>query len=112
MTREPDRVSLGELLSRSRDKQAAFRWPLALDKRLDELVTRAEEAGERTNRRELLSALVLAADMSGEELGAILRQYRTCDVRAALLGISGDEASNVVELRRHPPGPRTADPLG
>lgn len=108
MTRDSDRVSLGELLHRSKDKQAALRWPLALDQRLDDLVVRAEAAGERTSRRELLSALVLAADMTGEDLGRVLRKYRTCTVRAALLDTSGDEEANVVELRRHRPGPRTS----
>lgn len=107
MTREPDRVSLGEPLHSSKDKQISLRWPLAVDQRLDDLVARAEVAGERTSRRELLAALALDLDMTGTELGEVLRRYRTCTVQAALLDTRGDDVENVVVLRRHPPGPRT-----
>jgi hypothetical protein len=106
MTGEPDRVSLDEPLRRSRDKQVSLRWPWALDQRLDDLVARAEEAGERTNRRELLSALILATDMTGQELGSVLRRYRTCPVADALLDTEAEVGENVVRLRRHRPGPR------
>ena len=93
-------------LTHAKDRQFGFRWPLALDQRLDDLVERATDAGEKTNRRELLAALLLDAAYDGEDLGRLLRRYRTSSVRDAMLvpgeGVDGD----VIEFPRHKPGPR------
>jgi hypothetical protein len=98
------RLELDELLRRSRTKQLAVSWPLAVDQRLDALVNRAELAGENTNRRELLAAAMLATDLDGDALGDRLRAYRRARVKDALMDtpVSG----NVVHLDRHKPGPR------
>lgn len=93
----------GERLDNSRDRQVSFRLPLALDQRLDALAQRAVDAGERTNRREILSALLFSANHDGEALGVMLRAYRRAAVRDAVLDLPID---NVLDFKRHAPGPR------
>jgi hypothetical protein len=100
-------VDAGDTLYSSRDRQVSFRWPLAIDQRLDALVQRATTAGERTNRRELLAALILTCNLSGDELGSMLRKYRTADVSAAVLDLT-ITADNVVSFAQHRPGPRVS----
>lgn len=78
---------------------------MALDQRLDDLLDRADEAGERTNRRELLAAILLNADFTGDELSALLRAYRRAAVGDAPLAQRGANA-DVIEIRSHRPGPR------
>lgn len=92
-----------ERLDASRDRQVSFRMPLALDQRLDALVQRAIDAGERTNRREVLSALLLATDLNGDGLGETLRAYRRATVSVAVLDVP---EGNVISFQRHAPGPR------
>ncbi|WP_232490975.1 hypothetical protein [Mycobacterium dioxanotrophicus] len=68
-------VDRDELVVRSRDKQVGLRLPLAVDQRIDALLTRATAAGERSNRKELIAALLATADLSGEELARIFRRW-------------------------------------
>lgn len=100
-------VDASELLRVSRDRQVSFRFPLALDQRLDALMERAVSAGERTTRAELLQALVLDCDREGSELGAMLRRLRTSSNGDAVLDrdVPGD---NVLLFHDHKPGPRTS----
>lgn len=108
MAGERHSVQADERLDASRDRQVSFRLPMALDQRLDALVDRALEAGERTNRRELLSALLLQAAHDGDELGALLRDFRRATVRDALLDQDATtDDTNVVEFVRRAPGPRS-----
>lgn len=79
-------------------------WPLAVDARLEELVRRANAAGERTNRRELLSAIVCAFDPEPDEFSSVLRAYRTMTV--AQVALTEPDADNVVHIKRFGPGPR------
>lgn len=99
-------VSAAELLRTSRDRQVSLRLPLALDQRLDALAERATDAGERTNRAELLQALIFDCDLSGDELGDRLRRLRTASCGDAVLdrSVPGD---NVLQFSGHKPGPRT-----
>lgn len=97
-------VGADQRLDGSPDRQVSFRIPLALDQRLDALVERAVDAGERTNRREVLSALLFAAQANGEDLGALLRKYRRASVGDAVLDVQADD--NVIAFARHQPGPR------
>jgi hypothetical protein len=94
-----------ELVIRSRDKQVGLRLPLAVDQRIDALLARATAAGERTNRRELVAALLATIDLSGDELGAVLRKFRTSRVSEVLLDREDFDAG-VIALRSHRPGPR------
>jgi hypothetical protein len=97
-------VLMSELLRDSKDKQVSFRWAMALDQRLDALVRRAEDAGERTTRREVLAALIAHADYSGEELGDLLRALRRARVGDVVLDAEAHD--NVVNLQSYRPGPR------
>lgn len=97
-------VLMSELLRDSKDKQVSFRWAMALDQRLDALVRRAEDAGERTTRREILAALIAHADYSGEELGGLLRALRprSCRRRRARCRRSGQRGEPTVVSPRTP----------
>lgn len=100
-------VDRHEVVIRSRDKQIGLRLPLAVDQRIGALLARATKAGERTNRKELIAALLATAELSGEAVGHMLRRYRTSKVGDVLLD-RDDSGTNVVELVSHRPGPRTA----
>lgn len=99
-------VSLDTNLSRSRDRQVGLRWPTAVDARLDLLLAAAIDAGERTNRKELLAALVAGCDLDGPALGQALRAYRTMRVRDALP--PQPRGAVVAYFADGKPGPRTA----
>ena len=91
-------------LCQSQDTQPGIRWPLAVGQILDLLVAAAEEAGERTSRKELLAALVATQKHDGAALGRALKRYRKMSVGDALGVEAGGQA--VVQLVRHGPGPR------
>src|SRR5689334_7567629 len=99
-------VDASTALTECPDRQFAFRLPLPLDKRLDDLVERAVTEGlERTNRKELLAAILLATDLTGPELSDLLRAYRGSTAGAAVLA-SHDQSGDVIQIARHKPGPR------
>jgi hypothetical protein len=50
--------------------------PEPLHGRLEKLVMHAERAGERTTRKELVAALILAAPTSPEDVAGLLQDYR------------------------------------
>ena len=85
-------------------RNCGVQWTLPVDTRLDRLVEQARKAGERTNRRELLSAILCAFDADDDELRETLREYR-CKTVADVLGQEPD-SPNVISIRRHGPGPR------
>ena len=85
------------------DKQAAVAWPLPVDARLDQLLARARDAGERTSRREIVAALVAMCDLNGDDLGTLLRRYRTSRLRDVVEVASDADA---VPFARQRPGPR------
>lgn len=99
-------VPLDANLSRSPDKQYGVRWPVAVDAKLDRLVSAAEEAGERTHRKELIAALIATCRLTGPQLSKALRTYRQMTVRDALG--SAQTGSGVVHLVDHKPGRRSA----
>ena len=91
-------------LDSCKEKNAAVAWPLPVDRRLDELVELAREAGERTTRKELAAAIILAAPAEPDALSEMLRTYRRAHARDALIGPVDDV--NVISIHRHKPGPR------
>jgi hypothetical protein len=99
-------VDRHEYVIRSRDKQVGLRLPLAVDQRIDALLARATAAGERTNRKELIAALLATAELSGDELGQLLRRYRMSKVGEVLLDVAFN--ADIIQLMAHKPGPRTA----
>lgn len=106
MVRERHSVSFSELLRTSRDQQFNFRWPLAIDHRLDEMLALANSVGANTSRRELLAALILAWEPTAEELDFAVRRYRTADVKAALLAPAGASGADSITFASPPPGRR------
>lgn len=100
-----DRLDLDGRLVEGEETGAAIDWPVALHHRVDQLVEEAQSIGERTSRKEIVAALVLAAPTDGNDLSELLRSYRTALTRDALLNAPSGE--NVVELRRRGPGPRS-----
>jgi len=91
-------------VARSPEKQGAVAWPLPIEEKLEVLLRRAEEAGERTSRKEIVAALIAAYNGDGDEISDLLRTYRRTTVRE-LLGVP--ESKNVVDIRqRRKPGPR------
>ena len=72
--------------------------------RLDALVALAELGGDRTNRKELLASLILAAPADGDELAEAVRNYRRSSAGQARLN-AGDVADFLTVVQRRP-GPR------
>lgn len=85
-------------------KPAAVTWPLPIDRRLDQLVERANAAGAGTRRTELLAAIVAGATASGDELLQLVVRWRRSSVREVVLGVSAQ--ADVVYLPRYRPGRR------
>lgn len=90
-------------LAACQQRQITLGLPAPLNERLDRLVELADDEGARTNRKELVSALLLAATENGSELAETVRRFRRA--RAQDAAVSGDLAS-VLEFREHRPGPR------
>ncbi len=65
--------------------QIGIAVPGPLSARLDALVKRAHRSGERTNRKELLAALILAAPDSEANLSRLVRRYRRARVADAFV---------------------------
>jgi hypothetical protein len=78
--------------------------PAAISDRVDALVALTEEIGERTNRRELIASLILAAPTRGEDLSNTLRRYRRATVRDTLL--QPNSVLTEINSPIHKPGPR------
>lgn len=98
------RISADTPLSECPEKRIGVSLPAPISERLDELVALAEEAGERTNRKELLASLILAAPAAGEDVSALLRSYRLTPARNARL--SGNDGDQIIVIRSYRPGPR------
>lgn len=98
------RISADTPLPECPEKRIGLSLPAPISDRLDDLVTLAEETGERTNRKELVASLILAAPPVGEDVALLLHAYRRAKARAARLSGSSDEPT--VPIRSHRPGPR------
>ncbi|MDG4667337.1 hypothetical protein [Mycobacterium sp. 236(2023)] len=92
--------------ARTATKQAGVSWPFPADRRLDQLVDIANEAGAGVRRNELAAALVAAAPTDPEALLELVLAWRRSEVRDVLIGLG--ETAQVVEIPRHPPGRRRA----
>ncbi len=100
--REPISLDPGGIADHAPNRNCGVQWPLPVNDRLERLVRRAKAAGERTSRREMLSAIVCTFDASDEEVGKMLRTYRLLTVREVV----GGEDDNVVRIEQFGPGPR------
>src|SRR5260370_20481766 len=103
MTEESLIVASDARLFRCHDVPVGVRVPFPLEERLNQLLVLAEDAGERTNKTELVAAFLYASPGDAIELGSTLRSYRIASAGDALLTPPAD---NVVRLSRRGPGPR------
>lgn len=76
-----------------------------LSARLDALVDLIEATGERTNRKELVAALILGTAAEGTALAALVRRYRTAQARDTL--IRPDPSLSTLDFLPRGPGPRS-----
>ena len=90
-------------LTACEEHQISVGLPGPLNERLDRLVGLADEEGARTNRKEMVAALVLAASETPEVLAAAVVSLRKAKARDA--AVSGDLGA-VLTFERHQPGPR------
>jgi hypothetical protein len=88
-------------------KQAGLSWPLPADRRLDQLVEMANEAGAGTRRNELAAAIIAAADADGEVLLQLVLRWRLAKVRDVI--IDPPLEPDVIYLPRYGPGRRKTD---
>jgi hypothetical protein len=78
--------------------------PVPLSQRLDRLVNRAEQAGARVYRKDLVAALILAAPETPDELFQLFTRYRTAT--AADAALADEPRAQVLRLERPKPGRR------
>jgi hypothetical protein len=88
-------------------KQAGLTWPMPADRRLDQLVDIANEAGASTRRNELAAALIASADPDGEVLLQLVLRWRRSRVRDVILSTQHNQ--KIVYLPRYKPGRRKAE---
>lgn len=100
--RSEDRLDLCQ------QKNAAVSWPIPLDSLLDVLVGLADDAAQRTTRKELAAAILFAAPRNGDELAALLTRYRSARVVDVAPGASAGESAIPFRIRRS--GPRSRSP--
>ena len=75
-----------------------------LSARLDALVDLVDATGERTNRKELVAALILGTAPESSALAALVRSYRTAEARDTL--IDADPSVSMLVFAPRRPGPR------
>ena len=96
---------LASRVVKARRERLSLTWPVPVHDRLRRLVAIADASGEATSESEIAAAVVAAVvDVTGEELGAWLRRYRTMTEDQ----LNRPEAENVLSLasRRRPGRPR------
>ncbi len=99
------RYDAGASLLSVKTKQTSLAWPHPVDERLEALVEAAIDAGERTDRREVLAALVSTTGLSGTALARRIKRYRGMAV-GAVLPDAPVSPTGQVELPNRPPGRR------
>jgi hypothetical protein len=98
------RLDADDIAAKTVPKAASVSWPFPLDRRLDQLVELANEAGANTRRNELAAALLAATQPDSEALLRLVISYRKLRVREVVLDVS--ESAQVIELPRYAPGRR------
>jgi hypothetical protein len=102
--REENGPDLEQPLDAFPERQIGVSLPAPLDVRLNTLVDRADEAGARTSRKELLAALVLDAPTTARELAELVRKVRVASGKdAAGEDVDAGRMSFAAQIR---PGPR------
>ena len=86
------------------ERPVGLSLPLPITARIDLLVELAEQAGERTSRKEIVAACILAAPDRADELIRWLHIYRSSPADSVYT--SGANLGDVLKLRPARPGPR------
>src|SRR6266542_6108074 len=86
------------------ERSVGLSLPVPINARIDLLVELAEQAGERTSRKEIVATCVLGAPDGAEELVRWLRIYRRSPADSVYP--SGPMLEDVLALRPARPGPR------
>lgn len=97
-----------ERLDRCEAKGAAITWPIPLDNWLDQLVALADEAGQKTTRKELAAAIILQAPRDGDALAELVTSYRKAKVSDVCPPTSSRQNVIPFQVRRPGPRPRTS----
>jgi hypothetical protein len=98
------RILSDSLLRDAPEEGIGVTVPAPLSDRINALVDLLDAAGERTSRKELIAALILAARPVSDELADAVRTYRRASVREALT--EPERAGDTVQLAPRKPGPR------
>ena len=98
------RVDPHDPLTACPEAQHGLVLPTPLSARLDALVQIARDGGERTNRKELIAALILAASESDTAIARAVRTYRRATVQNAF--VAGQDREPFLDTRPSPRGPR------
>jgi len=101
------KIKAETLLRDSPECNVGLALPFPISDRLDELVSIAESNGERTNRKEVIAALILNAAASGNFLSNVLKIFRTTSAGDALVGKGSGVKKRTISRSPRPPGPRT-----
>jgi hypothetical protein len=105
---ESIRFDANGIAARAVPKAAAINWPYPADRRLDQLVRNANEAGAGTRRNELAAAIIAAATEDPAALLQIVIDWRRAQIKDVVLGVA--DAAEVIEIPRYRPGRRRANP--
>jgi hypothetical protein len=97
------RVRADTLLRDCPDHGVGLALSEPISRRIDLLVGLAEQAGERTSRKELIACLIYASPARGQDVAEMLRSYRHATVEDALP--DSDMRQNIHVSKRQP-GPR------
>jgi hypothetical protein len=101
----PRKSQPDERLSESSQSSVGVQMPDALHERIEQLSEAVRDAGHRRpTKREMISALVLASPVDGDELAAVIQVFHRACVRDAL--VACDDTTDVIEFSRRRPGPR------
>ena len=92
--------------SKTVPKQAGLTWPIPADRRLDQLVELANEAGAATRRNELAAAIIAATEAEGEALLQLVLRWRRVRISDVVIDVTAE--SGIVYLPRYGPGRRKA----
>lgn len=93
-----------ETLVSSAEVRIGLALPSVLSARLDALVRAADSAGARTNRKEILSALLLDATDDPDALRDLVQRLRVAQVRDA--AVAGEALDVLLQDEPGRPGPR------
>lgn len=99
-------LNLEDKVAGSAERNSGVSWPLAIDRRLDQILSVAADVGERTTRKELVAAILLSFEPDEESLNEVLRRFRKARIADALLD-APDEADGVVTFIPNQAGPRS-----